>query len=144
MGSNTTHTLYLFTADGQTATVPVKLLQQSEDPEQGLAYPSLTPLTAKDRITCVLSLPPGDAEGYLVAISELGEVKRLRFEDLPGMLAHPFKFMDIEQEDRLIWVAYVDDDGEVILVTLQGRPSGSKCRRCARPDWVQEGCVLLS
>jgi DNA gyrase subunit A len=121
LGSNTTHTLYLFTADGQTATVPVKLLQQTEDPEQGVAYPSLTSLIADDRITCVLSLPPGDAEGYLVAISELGEVKRLRFEDLPGMSARPFKFMDIENEDRLIWVAYVDDESEVILVTFQGQ-----------------------
>lgn len=121
LASNTTHALYLFTADGQGATVPVKLLQQSEDPEQGIAYPSLCPLTAEDMVACVMSLPPTLEDGFLVAITEMGEVKRLRMEDLPGMVAKPFKFMDIEKGDRLLWTGFVMEDGEVILVTYQGQ-----------------------
>jgi DNA gyrase subunit A len=121
MASNTTHALYLFTADGQGATVPVKLLQQSEDPEQGVAYPSLCPLTAQDEVTCATSLPPTLEEGYLIALTQLGEVKRLRMDDLPGMVAKPFKFMDIEKGDRLVWVGFVTDESEVILVTYQGQ-----------------------
>jgi DNA gyrase subunit A len=119
--SNTTDTLYLFTADGQAATVPVKLLHQSEDPEQGLAYTNVCSLREEDKITCALSIPPSLEVGYLVALSELGEVKRLRLEDLPGMSAKPFKFMDVEQSDRLIWVGHVTEDDEVILVTFQGQ-----------------------
>lgn len=121
LASNTTHALYLFTADGQGATVPVKLLQQSEDPEQGIAYPSLCPLTAEDMVACVMSLPPTLEDGFLVAITEMGEVKRLRMEDLPGMVAKPFKFMDIEKGDRLLWTGFVMEDGEVILITYQGQ-----------------------
>jgi len=121
MASNTTHALYLFTADGQGATVPVKLLQQSEDPEQGVAYPSLCPLTAQDEVTCAMSLPPTLEEGYLIALTQLGEVKRLRMDDLPGMVAKPFKFMDIEKGDRLVWAGFVTDESEVILVTYQGQ-----------------------
>ncbi len=121
MASNTTHALYLFTADGQGATVPVKLLQQSEDPEQGVAYPSLCPLTAQDEVACAMSLPPTLEEGYLIALTQLGEVKRLRMDDLPGMVAKPFKFMDIEKGDRLVWTGFVTDESEVILVTYQGQ-----------------------
>jgi len=121
LASNTTHALYLFTADGMAATVPVKLLQQSDDPEQGSHYAALCSFTAEDEITCALSLPPGLNDGYLVAISGLGEVKRLRLEDLPGMVARPFKFMDIEPADRLVWVGYVTDDDQLVVVTFQAQ-----------------------
>jgi DNA gyrase subunit A len=121
MGSNTTHTLYLFTADGQAATIPVKLLLQTDDIERGTACTTLCPLSPEDRITHVLSLPSSLEEGYLAAITELGEVKRLRMEDLPGMSAKPFKFMDIEPGDRLIWVGFVTDESELILVTFQAQ-----------------------
>jgi DNA gyrase subunit A len=121
LASNTTHTLYLFTEQGMAATVPTNVLPPSEDPEQGTAYKTLCPLTAEERITSVLSLPPSLETGYLAAITELGEVKRLRMEDLPGMSARPFKFMDIESGDRLIWVNFVTDASELILVTYQGQ-----------------------
>ena len=121
LASNTTHTLYLFTHDGQAATVPVKLLQQAEDPEQGTDFMTLCSLSNGDKVSCVLSLPPALNEGYLVAISALGEVKRLRMEDLPGLSAHPFKFMDVEKDDWLLWVGYVWDGDEVLLATFQGQ-----------------------
>lgn len=121
MASNTTHTLYLFTADGMCATVPVKLLPQSDDPEQGTPYATLCTLAETDRLVCALSLPPGLEEGHLAAVTALGEIKRLRLEDLPGLMARPFKFMDIEAADSLIWVGYVTDADQVILVTAQGQ-----------------------
>ncbi|MBN1964040.1 MAG: hypothetical protein JW910_05305, partial [Anaerolineae bacterium] len=121
LGSSTTHTLYLFTPQGVTGTMPVKLLQQSEDPELGTHFATLCSLTKEDEIACALSLPPELETGYLVAITEQGEVKRLRLEDLPGMSAHPFKFMDVEPEDRLLWVGHVLHDSEVILVTCRGQ-----------------------
>ncbi len=121
LASNTTHTLYLFTAEGMCATVPVKLLPQSDNPEQGAAYTSLCALGEADVLSCALSLPPGLDEGYLAAVTALGEIKRLRLEDLPGLMAKPFKFMDVEASDRLIWVGYVTESDQVILVTAQGQ-----------------------
>lgn len=121
LASNTTHTLYLFTAEGMCATVPVKLLPQSDSPEQGTSYASLCALTEEDTPVCALSLPPDLEEGYLAAITALGEIKRLRLEDLPGLMAKPFKFMDIEASDRLLWVGYVTETDQVILVTAQGQ-----------------------
>jgi DNA gyrase subunit A len=121
MASNTTHTLYLFTADGQAATIPVKVLQQAENPEQGVLYTTLCTLRKEDEITYALSLPPGLETGYLVTLTEQGEVKRLRMEDLPGMSSNAFKYMDIEKDDRLLWIGHVTDESEIILVTYQGQ-----------------------
>ena len=120
LGSNTTHTLYLFTPDGLGATVPVKLLQQTEDPEQGLHFSTLTPFEQETPIAAAISIPPELETGYLISVTEQGEVKRLRLEDLPGLTANAFKFMDVEKGDRLIWLGYVEDDDEIVVVTLKG------------------------
>jgi len=121
LGSNTTHTLYLFTEDGQAATLPVKVLPQSDDPEQGASYRAASPLHDETRIAAVLSLPPALEHGFLAAATEQGEIKRLRLEDLPGMSAKPFKFMDIERGDRLVWLGLAPADSEIALVTFQGQ-----------------------
>ncbi|HEX3054288.1 MAG TPA: DNA gyrase subunit A [Aggregatilineaceae bacterium] len=121
LGSNTIHTLYLFTANGTAATIPTKLLPQSNNAEQGQHFSTFCPLTKEDEIAVVLSLPPSLDTGYLAAITALGEVKRLRLDDLPGLVSNAFKFMDLEQEDRLIWIGYVDDESEILLTTLQGQ-----------------------
>jgi DNA gyrase subunit A len=121
LGSNTTHSLYLFTCDGMAATVPVKLLPQSDDPEQGVAFATLSPLTSEAQIVQALSLPPELDTGYLAAITEQGEVKRLRLEDLPGLTANTIKFMDVEADDRLLWVGFVTDESELVLTTYRGQ-----------------------
>ncbi len=121
LSSNTTHTLYLFTADGQASTAPAKLLPQSEDPQQGIAHTTVASLSEDADITAMLSIPPALRTGYLAAITRLGEVKRLRIDDLPGLTAHAFKFMDVEQGDRLIWVGHVNDDDELIVSTFEGQ-----------------------
>ncbi len=121
LGGTTADTLYLFTANGMAGTVPVNMLPQAEDPQGGTAYPSLCPLTTEDVITTALSLSPGLDEGFLAALTEQGEVKRLKLDDLPGMSAKPFKFMDIEAGDRLIWVGLVGEDSEVLLATYLGQ-----------------------
>ena len=113
-------TLYLFTPDGLGATVPVKLLQQTEDPEQGLHFSTLTPFEQETPIAAAISIPPELETGYLISVTEQGEVKRLRLEDLPGLTANAFKFMDVEKGDRLIWLGYVEDDDEIVVVTLKG------------------------
>lgn len=121
LASNTTHTLYLITTSGQTATVPVKLLQQAHDPTQGVPFATLCPLTKEDEIAYVLSLPPELEEGYLAMVTEQGEIKRLRLVDVPGLSANTFRLMDVEAEDRLVWAGSVDDEDEMILVTYQAQ-----------------------
>ena len=120
MASNSTHTLYLFTANGDGATIPVNVLQQTDDPEQGARYTTVCPLPPEAEITTAISLPPELDSGYLAMITEQGEVKRLRLEDLPGLTANIINLMDVEKGDRLIWLGWVDDDSEIILATQAG------------------------
>ncbi len=119
--SNTSHTLYLFTASGQAATLPVHLLPQAEDLSNGTAFASLVPLNAKEEIVAALSLPPTLEDGFLFLVTTDGNVKRIRVEDLPGVSANAFKVYNVPSDARLGWVFYVQEESQVLLLTAQGQ-----------------------
>ncbi len=114
--STTADTLYLFTHDGRVATIPVGQLSQVTNPAKGDHFSRLCDLD-DDEIVAMLSLPPTLEEGYLFFSTRLGEVKRLRLEDLPGMRAEAFNVFDVEPGDRLLRVDVVFDDDQVMLAT---------------------------
>jgi DNA gyrase subunit A len=119
--SSTSHILYLFTARGQCATIPVQQLPPVNDPTEGLHFSSLCGLTGEDEVTAVLSIPPALETGYLFMATEGAEVKRLRLEDVPGMSAKVFGVMDVEDSDRLGWVFPTTGEDSVILTTAQAQ-----------------------
>jgi DNA gyrase subunit A len=121
MDSSTTQLIYLFTADGQCATVPVHQIPQVNDPAEGVVFTSLSALPASAEVTAAISLPGNLETGYLFFASEGGEVKRLKIGDLPGAKSNVFKAMDVEKGDRLGWVLPTTGDNEVILTTFQGQ-----------------------
>ena len=115
--SATDHILYLFSADGICATVPVHQIAQVALPADGAPVQDASALKSEQRVEVVLSLPPRLESGFLLFVTRAGEVKRLRMEDLPGLMAHAFKAMDIEKDDSLGWVLVTSGDDEVILTT---------------------------
>ncbi|MBE2182122.1 MAG: DNA gyrase subunit A [Anaerolineae bacterium] len=117
--SVTDHILYLFSTDGNCATLPVHQLPQINTPSEGTAFQDLSSLKNGHLICAALSLPPNGAEGFLFFATQLGEVKRQRLEDLPGLMAHSFKVMDIENGDELGWVMVTSGENEVVLSTQQ-------------------------
>jgi DNA gyrase subunit A len=119
--SSTAHILYLFTAAGKCATIPVHQLPQVETPESGMAYADLSALSDKDEIISIFSRPPNLEAGYLFLVAENADVKRLRMEDLPGMTANVFTVMNIMDNDRLGWVFPTDGSREIVLTTAQGQ-----------------------
>ncbi|MCB9453663.1 MAG: DNA gyrase subunit A [Anaerolineaceae bacterium] len=121
LDSSSTHTLYLITANGQCATIPVHQLPQVHDPVEGGMFHDLCPLSSEDQVTAIISLPPQLTNGYLFMATEGAEVKRLRLEDLPGLSANVFGVMDVEPGDRLGWVMVTDGEREVMLSTAQGQ-----------------------
>ncbi len=146
LASNTAHTLYLFTAQGQAAAIPVHQLPQAEDLAEGTPYSDLCPLTRKERIVAALSLPPGLDDGFLFLVATDGNVKRIRMEDMPGAAAHAFKVMNVAQEASLGWVHYVREDDEMILMTAQGqaiRFKVSEVRPTGLPAGGMRGVNLL-
>jgi DNA gyrase subunit A len=121
MASNSTHILYLFTADGQCATIPVHQVPQVHESSEGASFSDLCPLNSKTEIVSILSIPSSMEAGFLVLATQGAEVKRLRLEDMPGLSANAFGVMDVETDDKLGWVMLTDGASEVILVTAQGQ-----------------------
>ncbi|MEO8608872.1 MAG: DNA gyrase subunit A [Chloroflexota bacterium] len=118
---NTVQIVYMFTADGQCATLPVHQLPQVHEPPEGTHFSSLCALPETAEITAVVALPPDLETGYLFLATQNAEVKRLRIEDIPGMRAEAFTVMNVEKSDRLGWVMATSGENEIILVTAQGQ-----------------------
>ena len=119
--SSTNQVLYLFTAGGECATIPVQQLSQINDPVQGVAFNALCPLSPNDEVVAILSLPTDLESGYLFLASREAQVKRLRIEDLPGMSSNAFKVMNLTGKDRLGWVLPTTGANEPVLITAQGQ-----------------------
>ncbi|MBZ0284887.1 MAG: DNA gyrase subunit A [Anaerolineae bacterium] len=121
LSSNTSQIVYLFTSSGQCATIPVHQLPQVHEPNEGTTFSDLCPLSSKDEITAVLSLPSTLETGYLFLATTGAEVKRLRIEDLPGLSANAFTVMNVGAKDRLGWVMPTNGSNEILLTTAQGQ-----------------------
>jgi DNA gyrase subunit A len=120
--STAADTLYLITANGTGATVPVQQLPPIDDDlALGGNLSDLTPLTDADRVIAALSIPPTQEEGYLVFVTSGGEVKRIRLIDLPGMTANTFTVMNVGSDRILAAYPVATDDDELVLVTETGQ-----------------------
>jgi DNA gyrase subunit A len=117
LNTSTAQVLYLFTARGLCATVPVQQIPQSNDFNVGIAYHDLTPLTAQDQVVAALGLDLTPGAGFLFMTTRGGKVKRLRLEDLPGIVAKAFVVMNVGDDDELISAFVTNGSQEVILVT---------------------------
>jgi DNA gyrase subunit A len=119
--TTTAQTLYLLATDGQCATVPVHQLPQVHNPQEGSAFQDVTPLKNGHEIAVVFTLPSELESGFLFLATEGGEVKRLRLEDMPGLMANVFKVMDVEKDDHLRWAFVTSGEEEVMLTTAQAQ-----------------------
>lgn len=117
----TNQVLYVFTASGQCATIPVQILPQVGDPAEGSAFSSLCGLNASDVVVGVWSLPPGLEAGYLFFTSLGGQVKRIRLADLPGLTSNVFTVMNVGEDDAVGWVFPTDGVQEVVLTTNEAQ-----------------------
>lgn len=110
-------TLYVFTAKGMCATLPVQQLPEADAPADGTPFYDLTPLINSDEVVAVHCMPPGMEHGYLFLSSETGQVKRVRLADIPGNVSKPFMVMNVGEDDRVISVIPTDGRQEVVLTT---------------------------
>jgi DNA gyrase subunit A len=119
--STTAQTLYLLSTEGQCVTIPVHQLPQVHNPQDGAPFQDVTMFKNGQEIAAVFSLPSELETGFLFFVTEGGEVKRLRMEDMPGLMANVFKVMDIEKGDKLRWVFVTSGEDEVVLTTAQAQ-----------------------
>lgn len=119
--SDSTQLLYLLTTKGMGATIPVHQLPQVHDPADGAPYRDLCGFKNGEEIAAAICLSPSLTDGFLLFATSGGEVKRLRMDDMPGMMSNVFKVMDIEADDSLQWVLQTGGEDEVILTTFDGQ-----------------------
>jgi len=119
--SDSTKIVYLFSTKGQCATIPVHQLPQVNDPAEGVLYKDICGFKNGEKIAATLTLPADADEGFLLMVTEGGEVKRLKLADLPGMTANVFKAMDIDGEDNLFNVLFTSGETEIVLTTYQAQ-----------------------
>jgi DNA gyrase subunit A len=117
--TTTDQIVYLFGEDGMCTSLPVHQLPQVHAAGEGIPVRDITPMKTGVPIASMLCLSASAEEGFLFFATRGGEVKRLRMEDLPGVMANAFKAMDIEKGDSLLFVGVTNGAQEVMLVTAQ-------------------------
>jgi len=117
--ANTRDDLFLFTADGRAARIPVHQI-----PDGTAAHWSgLCELGRRDRGVAALILrPPEDGtEACVFLASRGGRVKRVAVSDLYSAVHVAPTVMNLDTGDELGWALHTQGDQEVILVTQRGR-----------------------
>jgi DNA gyrase subunit A len=120
---NTRDTLYIVTESGETAAIPVHSLPETHKPTDGVPFHQVSPLTAKDKLVTLLSLPPKNvlADGwYVVSATHGGMVKKTEIKEFPGPAAKPFTLVKVNDGDRLGWVKISDGKSDLLLITESG------------------------
>jgi DNA gyrase subunit A len=138
--ANTRDILYLFTAVGRAVSLPVHQLPEAMEVGEGGHWADLTALTRKEHLAAALVLP-ADATGYLFLTTLGGVVKRIRVEDLPGIISDIFTVINVPEDDSLGWVRQTSGEDEVVLITSAGQAIRFR-EEDVRPMGLPAGGVL--
>jgi len=120
---NTRDTLYLVTENGQTASLPVLSIPETDKPDDGAPFHLVSALTDKDKLAVIFTLPSKDQldEGwYVLSITRQGMVKKSAAEELPGPAATPFTLVKVNDGDRLGWIRLTDGQKDILLAASSG------------------------
>ncbi len=123
LSASTRDTLYLFTASGDAIALPVHLLSEGVAWDgQGDMWSTLVRIENAHQLVAALALPSAPpASGAVFLATAGGQVKRILFEELPGIGRELSQVIRVDKDDRLVDVAWVDEEGEAILGTAQAQ-----------------------
>ena len=115
--ANTRDQLYFIAADGRCHRLGVHEIPA--DAHRDLA--DLTDFSRRDAIAAMLNLPQSASDGFLFLVTRQGDVKRIALSDFTQAAAGAVDVMRVTAKDRLACAFVTPGNGEVILVTRQGR-----------------------
>ncbi len=119
--ANTQDILYLFAADGRSASLPVYQLPQAREMGQGTHWAELTGFSRRDHVVAALVRPSTVTDAYLTLSTLAGVVKRVRLEDLPGITSDPFTVIGVADDDALGWAKLTTGEDQIMLATAAGQ-----------------------
>ena len=119
--ATTHHFILFFTDRGRVYRLKAYEVPQTSRQAMGTAIINLINIQPGERITATVPMKEyKTAEGYLLLVTECGEVKRTKLAEFANLRNNGLIVFDIEPDDALRWVAHTSGQDEVILVTRKG------------------------
>jgi len=119
--ATTHHYILFFTDRGRVYRLKAYEVPQTSRQAMGTAVINLINILPGEKITATIPMKviKGQA-GYLLFVTQMGEVKRTAMEYFTNLRASGLICFDIEENDSLNWVANTTGSDEIILVTAKG------------------------
>ncbi|MDX2076835.1 MAG: DNA gyrase subunit A [bacterium] len=121
LNATTSQILHLFTSTGKCATIPIQQITTAEDFADGASFTDLCSLPADSQLVAAVCLPNQVEHGYLFMATELGDVKRIRLADLPGMTSNVFVVMNVSAEDKMMQAFTTDGKQDILLTSNEAQ-----------------------
>lgn len=120
---NTRDILFLVSAQGEAAGIPIYALPEAEDPSQGAPLHKVSSIAEGQTLAAAFTLPPKDErlEGWFVfTATRQGLVKKTSIAEFPGPTGRTFTLVKVNEDDALGWVRLTNGKNEILLVTADG------------------------
>jgi DNA gyrase subunit A len=116
----TTHDFILFFTDrGRVYRLKAYEVPLTSRQAMGTAVINLINIMPGEKITATIPMRTIKQDGYLLFVTEMGEVKRTAMSEFQNLRASGLVCFDIEDKDSLKWVAHTTGENEIILVTAK-------------------------
>lgn len=119
--ATTHHYILFFTDRGRVYRLKAYEVPQTSRTAMGSAVINLINIQPGERITATVPIKAfKETAGYLLMVTERGEVKRTRLSEFTNLRNNGLIVFDIEENDALKWVSHTSGENSVILVTSKG------------------------
>jgi DNA gyrase subunit A len=120
--SASTHDYILFFTDrGRVYRLKAYDVPEASRQAMGTAVINLIQIQSDERITATVPIRDfRTATGFLLMVTEMGEVKRSKLEEYVNLRANGLVTFDIEEGDRLGWVRHTSGNDKIILSSRNG------------------------
>jgi DNA gyrase subunit A len=119
--ATTHHYILFFTDRGRVYRLKAYEVPQTSRQAMGTAVINLINILPGEKITATIPMREfKDQPGYLLFVTERGEVKRTAMTEFQNLRASGLICFDIEENDALRWIAHTTGENEIVLVTAKG------------------------
>ncbi len=119
--AGTHQTMLFFTNLGKVYRLKAHEIPEAGRTAKGSALVNLLALAGAERVTAVIPLPPGEAQGQLFMASRMGTVKKSPIEQYASIRSSGLIAIGLNEGDELIGVALTDGNREILLATRDGK-----------------------
>jgi DNA gyrase subunit A len=125
IGASGRDTLYLFDERGASAAIPIHVVPEVDQSENGTPLNSVSPFPPNAKLVAGIAVPQlpsgaGSSDLFLVFCTRKGMLKKTSVETFPGPSAKTFTAIKVAAGDTLGWVGLTAGKDELLLVSRLG------------------------